>query len=44
MGNQHNKHKEHEWNVICFCQFITNKTKLYPLNKSPSIIVDKLGC
>jgi hypothetical protein len=44
MGNQHNEHKEHEWIVICFCQFITNKTKLYPLNKSPSIIVEKLGC
>jgi Zn-finger protein len=44
MGNQHKEHKEHEWIVICFCQFITNKTKLCPLNKSSSIIAEKLGC
>jgi hypothetical protein len=28
MGNQHNEHKEHDWIVICFCQFIANRTKL----------------
>ncbi len=27
-----------------FGQFITNKTNLYPLNKSSNIIVEKLGC
>lgn len=43
-GNQHKEHKEHEWIVICFCQFLTNRKNLYTLNKSFSIIVEKLGC